>query len=446
MSVRQKPIGHRMPDFAGSRALFERSKKYLAGGVSTIMRADARPVPLYFDRGVGSRIWDVDNNEFIDFTLAFGPLILGHAHPAVVGAVSDALERGTTYGAQHRLEGRVAERIVELTPCADTVVFSSTGTEAVQVALRLARAATGRERFIKFEGHYHGWLDNVLVSYRGSPDELGSVDHPAARPQSRGQASSALTEAVVLPWNDLAAVESTLRERSSEIAAIITEPVMCNSGGITPLDGYLLGLRNLCDRYGVVLIFDEVITGFRLAPGGAQEYYGVTPDLAVFGKAISAGLPLSAVAGKSEIMELIESRAVVHAGTMNGNPLSLAAADAALRVLTADGNAAFRELHRLGDRLREGLLAAARGVGIPAVADGVGPTFTLSFGLSKAPRDYRQWAGADAERYGSFAEALTIAGVLSLTRGMWYLSTAHTTTDVDEAISRAADAMSVVSG
>jgi glutamate-1-semialdehyde 2,1-aminomutase len=334
----------------------------------------------------------------------------------------------------------VAERLVEVVPGAEMVVFSSTGTEAVQIALRLARAATGRQRFIKFEGHYHGWLDNVLVSYRGTPDELGPRHRPISRPQGRGQLPSAIAEPMILPWNDLGLVETCLRERSAEVAAIITEPVMCNSGGITPSSGYLEGLRALCDRYGVVLIFDEVITGFRLAPGGAAEYYGVTPDLTIFGKAISAGLPLSVVAGTTAIMRLIADREVVHAGTFNGNPVSLAAADAALSELTADGGAVYRDLHRRGDRLRGGLLAAAANAGIQAVADGVGPAFTVSFGLPSAPRDYREFAAADVETYGHFAEALTNSGVLSLTRGMWYVSTAHTDRDIDLALDRAATA------
>jgi glutamate-1-semialdehyde 2,1-aminomutase len=428
-----------MIDFTRSKALYERSTRHLAGGVSTIMRADARPVPLFIDHGLGPRVWDVDGNEYLDFTLAFGPLILGHAHPRVVAAASRALERGATFGAQHELEPRVAESLVSMVPGAEMVVFASTGTEAVQVALRLARAATGRERFIKFEGHYHGWIDNVLVSYRGQPEELGPRSDPIGRPQSLGQARTAVEQAVVLPWNDLAAVEESLRLRASDIAAIITEPVMLNSGGITPAPGYLAGLRTLCDRYGIVLIFDEVITGFRIALGGAQEFFGVRPDLAVFGKAISSGFPLSVVAGKRALMELIANRAVVHAGTLNGNPVSLAAADATLTELAANDGEAFRRLHALGDRLRHGLLAAATGAGLTAVADGVGPAFTVSLGLKGPPRDYREFALADTATYGRFAEGMARRGVLGLMRGMWYVSTAHTERDVDRAVERAMD-------
>ncbi len=428
-------------NFERSRVLYERARRHLAGGVSTMMRADAKPLPLYFDRGFGSRLVDVDGNEFIDYTLAFGPTILGHSHPRVLEAVSQQLARGQAYGAQHELEPQVAERIHELVACADLVVFSTTGTEAVQVALRLARAVTGRRRFIKFEGHYHGWLDNVLVSYRGTEDQLGPRDQPTPVPMGRGQLDSAVQEAIVLPWNDLELVEQVLRARSGEIAAILTEPVMCNSGGITPLPGYLEGLRSLCDRYGVALIFDEVITGFRVALGGAQERFGVVPDLAIFGKALGGGFPISAVAGKRSIMELVATREVIHAGTFNGSPIALAAANATLAELSADGGAVYERLSRLGDRLRDGILDAARSAGIEATADGIGPAFTVSFGSDRPLRDYRDFIKVDGAAYGRFAEAVLYDGILCLQRGMWYVSTAHTDADIETTIERVAAAL-----
>ncbi|HEV8613755.1 MAG TPA: aspartate aminotransferase family protein, partial [Gemmatimonadales bacterium] len=397
--------------FDTSRALLAEAQRYLAGGVSTIMRADMRPVPLYFESGKGSRLVDVDHNEYIDYTLAFGPLILGHSHPAIVEAVKEQLLRGQAFGAQHRLEPAVAKQIHELVPCADLVVFSNTGTEAVQVALRVARAATGKNRFIKFEGHYHGWMDNVLVSYRGTADQLGSRGSPRAVQTSRGQSPLAMEEPLVLPWNDLSAVESALRLNDGEIAAIITEPVMFNSGGIEPAPGYLRGLRDLCDRHGVVLIFDEVITGFRVALGGAQELYGVIPDLAVFGKALAAGFPLSAVAGRADLLDLIASRAVVHAGTFNGNPISLAAAHAALTELAHSGGSTFEAASRNAERLREGIVSALSAVGIQASAHGVGPAFVISIGAREPLRDYRDLLDIDWDTYGRFAEALLGEGI-----------------------------------
>lgn len=423
-----------------SRQLYTEAQRYLAGGVSTIMRADAKPFPLYFNRGFGSHIVDVDGNEYVDFTLAFGPLILGHSHPSVVRAVREQLEVGQTYGAQHRLEPLVAQQISQCVPCADMVVYSNTGTEAVQVALRLARAATGRVRFIKFEGHYHGWLDNVLVSYRATEQQMGSRSAPRSVPSTKGQNPAALDETVVLPWNDLDLVEEALRRHGSEIAAVLTEPAMFNSGGIEPAPGFLEGLRSLCDRYEVVLIFDEVISGFRVALGGAQEYFGVTPDLAIFGKAIAAGFPLSCVAGKRALLELISRREVVHAGTFNGNPISLAAAHAAISELSREGGRTIRETAARGERLRLGIVEAVRSAGIPAVAHGVGPAFTISVGVEKPLKDYRDFLRVDGRAYGAFAEAMLDQGILCLNRGMWYVSTAHTDDEISSTIVAAREA------
>lgn len=428
-----------------SKRLFAEAQRYLAGGVSTIMRADAKPFPLYFERGVGSHIFDVDGNQYIDYTLAFGPLILGHCHPNVLEAVHDQLNRGQTYGAQHRLEPVVAEQIHSCVPCADLVVFSNTGTEAVQIALRIARAATERPRFVKFEGHYHGWMDNVLVSYRATEDTMGSRAAARSVPGTKGQSSSAMKESIVLPWNDLNVVEDAFSRHGSEIAAVITEPVMFNSGGIEPKPGYLKGLRDLCDRHGVVLIFDEVISGFRISVGGAQEHYGVVPDLAVFGKAIAAGFPMSCVAGKRELMELISRREVLHAGTFNGNPISLAAAHAALTELSRDGGRALREISERGEHLRNGVVDAFHAAGFEAVAQGVGPAFSLSLGVEEPLSEYRDFLRVDGQAYASFAEAMLDHSILCLGRGMWYVSTAHTDEEITLTIQAASEAIRAVS-
>jgi len=429
-----------------SRRLYAEAQRFLAGGVSTIMRADAKPFPLYFDRGIGSHIFDADGNEYLDYTLAFGPLIVGHCHPSVVEAVREQLYRGQTYGAQHRLEPLVAEQIHTCVPCAEMVVFSNTGTEAVQVALRIARAATQRRRFVKFEGHYHGWMDNVLVSYRGTEDQMGSRMAARSVPNTGGQSSDSLKESIVLPWNDLDVVEDAFSRHGVEIAALITEPVMFNTGGIEPKPGYLSGLRDICTRYGTVLIFDEVISGFRLAVGGAQEHFGVIPDLAVFGKAIAAGFPLSCVAGKRELMDLISRREVVHAGTFNGNPISLAAAHAALTELCRDEGLPLREISQRGARLRSGILQALRSAGHAAVAQGIGPAFSISLGVNDELTDYRDFLRCDQQSYAGFAESMLDRGVLCLSRGIWYVSTAHSEEEINLTIAAAADAASVIAG
>ena len=286
-----------MKSYSKSLELYERAQKSLAGGVSSNYRMSKQPHTLFFTRGEGTRIYDVDGNEYLDFTLSQGPLILGHSHPKVLQRVTEEMKHGQLYAGQHELEINLAEKLQRHIPCAELVRFTNSGSESVQATLRLARAFTGRTKYVKFEGHYHGWFDNVLVSLQPSKDTAGPRSSPQAVLETNGQASSVLKDVVVLPWNDLEIVEKALRQNADEIAAIITEPVMCNNGCIEPTEGFLEGLRNLCNRYGVVLIFDETITGFRLGLGGAQAYYGITPDLAIFGKAMASGFPFSLFAG-----------------------------------------------------------------------------------------------------------------------------------------------------
>src|ERR1051325_1474130 len=285
---------------------------------------------MFYERAKGSRIWDVDGNEFLDFTLSQGPMILGHSHPKVLKAVTKASREGQLFAGQHELELQLAERIQKLVPCAEQMRFSLSGSEAVHTALRLARGFTGRNKYIRFEGHYHGWFDNVAMSVSPTPAEAGPPESPKTVPWTLGVTPSDLDQVIVLQWNDLDAVKRALESRPNEVAAIITEPIMCNNGCILPKAGYLEGLRALCDQHGVVLIFDEVITGFRVDLGGAQKYFGVTPDLAVFGKAFASGYPISVLAGKSKFMDLIACGKVLHAGTMNSSNPTVAASLATL--------------------------------------------------------------------------------------------------------------------
>ncbi|HBY63266.1 MAG TPA: aspartate aminotransferase family protein, partial [Solibacterales bacterium] len=320
------------PAWPHSSERHQRAKLSLAGGVSSPFRAKY-PVPLYIAEARGSRFRDVDGHEYIDYGLAWGPLILGHAYPPLVEAIRRQAERSHCLGLQHDLEIEVAEAVQRHVPCAERVAFTSSGSEAVQIALRLARAFTGRTLILKFEGHYHGWMDPVLLSYHPGAGDLPARENGAPVLGSHGQAPNVRENVVVAPWNDLAALETILDRYTGRIAAIITEPVLCNSGCLLPAPGFLAALRSLCDRLGILLLFDEIITGFRMAVGGAQKVYGVTPDLATFGKALGGGLPLSAIAGRAEIMEQIATGRVLYGGTFNGNPLSLAAAACTLAVL-----------------------------------------------------------------------------------------------------------------
>lgn len=423
-----------MKNFARSAQSLRRSQRYLAGGVSSMLRASNKPLPLFFRSGSGSRMTDLDGNRYIDYALAWGPLILGHSHPAVVRAVRRQLERFQLLGAQHELEIAVAQKLCRTLPCAELVAFSNTGSEAVQLALRLARAYTGRQKFIKFEGHYHGWADSVLVSYH---PQNTSASPGLPVPASEGQSQAALREVFVLPWNDLPRLETTLREHGPEVAAILTEPILCNSSCLMPGEGYLEGMRRLASDYGVVLIFDEVITGYRVALGGAQELFGITPDLATFGKAVAAGFPLSVVAGRKLIMQLIAQRRVVHAGSFNGNPISLAAANAALQVLSTHQGAALRRIRQLGERLKTGLEQEAKRTGIPLLINGVGAAFHLSFTTRSLMRNYRDTLDSDTAQRDEFLEAMLEEGIYLLPDGRWYVSAAHTEADLDATLKAA---------
>jgi glutamate-1-semialdehyde 2,1-aminomutase len=420
--------------YAKSRELHERACRTIPGGVSSNIRAKWRPFPLFYTHGRGSRIWDADGNESIDYVLARGPLLLGHSPGPVIEAVKRQLDRGLMYAGQHELEIEAAELISRRVPCAERVRFSNSGSEAVHMALRLARAATGRVKHVRFEGHYHGWFDGVFYSTAPKLEDAGPRESPHAVPVSRGQPASDAEHAIVLPWNDLALVERVFEARGREIAALITEPVMCNSGGILPRPGYLEGLRRLCTKHGAVLIFDEVITGFRVAPGGAQERFGVVPDLATFAKALGGGFCVSALAGRASLMDEIGALSTVHAGTYNSNPPCMAACVAALGMLTPD---AYRTLFERGEALMSGI----RKLGGPRVSvRGLPPCFHVSFGEPEEAADYRGWARRDAAACDRFWDSLQDQGIRTIPEGTWFVSAAHTPQDVDqtlEAVSRA---------
>jgi len=425
--------------YTKSAELFERARRVLAGGVSSEFRKFSQPHPLFYSHGRGSRLWDVDGNEYLDFTLSQGPLILGHSPPEVLKTVARHSADGQIFAGQHLAELELAERLQQSIPCAERLRFSLSGSEAIHAALRVARAATGRPKFLRFEGHYHGWLDNVCYGIAApSLEAMGARELPAVTPWTQGLPPHSIDESILLPWNDLDLLEKTVAEQRAEIAAILTEPVMCNSGCIPPAPDYLEGLRRVCDRCGILLIFDEVITGFRLSPGGAQSYFGVTPDLAVFGKAMANGYPISALAGKQQWMELIAESKVIHAGTMNaGNP-SVAAALATLEIL--DRSRSHERLFALGNRLASGLREAAQSAGHALLIQGPGPMFHAGFTELAAVRDYRETFCYDRAKYASFALAMQERGIRLIGRGLWYVSLAHTEEDVDQCITAAGEA------
>lgn len=416
-----------------SRALLARAQNSLAGGVSSPFRAKA-PVPLYFEDACGCRVRDVDGNEYIDYALAWGPLILGHRHPSMVEAMRRQADRPHIYGAQHELEFQVSERLQQCVPCAERVAFTSSGSEAVQLAWRLARAFTGRNLILKFEGHYHGWLDSVLLSYHPTREQAGDPDHPTIAPASCGQVANAAENVVVAPWNRIDVLEEIFRSRGADIAAVITEPVLCNSGGLLPQPGYLEAVHDLCRKHGSLLIFDEVITGFRMSLGGAQQHYGMTPDIATFGKALAGGVPLSAIAGRKDIFDLMFGGGVAYGGTFNGNPISMAGAHATLSELARGGGQPLQHANRMGEKLMHGIREAAARHNIPATVSGFGAAFSIHFTENKELRTYRDTLDDDSQRLTRFIVGTLDEGLYLLPDGRFYVSTAHGDADVSETL------------
>jgi glutamate-1-semialdehyde 2,1-aminomutase len=426
-----------------SAELLERATKVLAGGVSSEFRKFNHPHALFYSHGIGSRIYDVDGNEYLDFTLSQGPLILGHSHPNVLKAVEDYSRNGQLFAGQHLQEIELAEKIQQLVPSADLLRFCLDGSEAVHTALRVARAKTGRKKFLRFEGHYHGWLDNVSWAISTpSLEKLGERARPNVFPWCEGLPEGTRNEFIVLPWNDLDLLKRTIEQNYSEIAAIISEPVMCNNGCILPKEGYLEQMRILCDQYGITLIFDEVITGFRMGLNGAQGYFDVVPDLSIFAKAIASGYPISAIVGKKEWMHLIEEGKVIHAGTMNsGNP-TVAAALATIQTLEKENP--YPRMYALGNALMEGLRNAAKNANQNLLVQGPGPMFQTGFTNLLSVNDYRDTLQYDKIKLKHFVAAMQDNGIRLIGRGLWYISAVHTEEDIQKAIEVAGIVLSTI--
>lgn len=410
----------------------EEAAQYIAGGVNSNVRLGG--VPFCFTAGQGSRLTDVDGNTYIDYSLGMGPTILGHAPPAVLSAVTESLSKGQLFAGQHSSELTLAKLLTAHIPSAERVRIGLTGSEMVQAALRLARAHTGRTGLVKFEGHYHGWFDNVLVNHTGPANEpTGPVPFPVHL-QSDGQIDASVNETYVLPWNNLEAVERFLDAHGTEIAALITEPIMCNTGVILPEPGYLQGLRELCNHYGIVFVFDEVITGFRLGLGGAQAAFGIQPDLSVFAKAFGGGFPVAALVGRVELMDLFANGRVNHSGTYNANLVSIAAGVATLEALAEDDGVAFRSIEARGQQLMGGINQLADQYGMNLRTSGVGAVFHTCFSDTDNIVDYYTYKRTDGAQLVAFVEALIRHGVRPTNRGTWFVSAAHTADDIEQTL------------
>jgi glutamate-1-semialdehyde 2,1-aminomutase len=411
---------------ARSEALFAAAQRHLPGGVDSPVRAfrAVGGTPLFIDRGRGSHVWDVDNNQYIDYLGSWGPLIAGHAHPGVVVAIQEAAQRGTSYGAPTQAEVELAQRVKGAFPSIELVRFVSSGTEATMTALRLARAFTGRDLILKFDGGYHGHADGLLVQAGSGPLTLGQPDSP-------GVPSAAASQTLSVAYNDLAAVRDALDAHQGKIAAVIVEPVAGNMGVVPPEPGFLEHLREMTRHDDTLLIFDEVITGFRIAPGGAQERFRVRPDLTCLGKIVGGGLPVGAYGGRADIMQQVSPLGPVYqAGTLSGNPLAMAAGLATLNLLGEPG--VYEHLERLSARLVDGLGEAARSAGVAYTANRVGSMFT-GFFSDRPVTDYASAKLADTRRYARFFHAMLDRGVYLAPSQFeaGFVSLAHTESDID---------------
>lgn len=414
-----------------SDQLSQRALARLPGGVNSNVRLDAPSI--FFARGQGAWLWDVDGNDYVDYLLGQGPAFLGHAPEPILAAVSDACRRGMVFGAQHELEVEAAELVCDTLGWPEMVRFGSSGTEVVQAALRVARAATGRTKFVRFEGHYHGWLDNVLMVY----------GEGGGGPASEGQLARHLDDCLVLRWNDLAALERVLNASGHQVAAVLMEPMMLNAGAIEPRSGYLEGVRSLCDRHGIVLIFDEIITGFRLALGGAAERFGVVPDLATYGKAMAGGWPVGGLVGRAELMEPIGTGKVNHSGTFNANVMASAAVVASLEHLKQEPP--YERLERRTADLRGGLRELAEEASIPLRIQGAPGAFHASIAPGDVEvREFRDLDRLDHDAYLKLVDKMIAAGVWLSGRGIWYVSTAHGEDDVAITLERCAEAFAAL--
>lgn len=412
-----------------SRAAYEDAKRVIPGGVNSPVRAfkSVGMTPVFIERGQGSKVYDIDGNEYIDYIASWGPLILGHAHPQVVEALRETAEKGTSFGAPTELETKMAELVCERVPSVESVRMVNSGTEATMTALRLARGYTGRSKIVKFEGCYHGHADSLLI-------KAGSGVATLALPDSPGVPESVAANTLTVPYNDIDSLKLVFEKFGEEIAAVIVEPVAGNMGVVPPAPGYLQSLRDLTNEWGSLLIFDEVMTGFRVHKHCAQGLYDIDPDLTCLGKVIGGGLPVGAFGGKREIMEqMAPGGPVYQAGTLSGNPLAMAAGYTTLQLLGEPG--VYEELERKSARLEEGMAANAREAGIPIVINRVG-SMVCPFFTDEAVTDYASAARSDLDRFKTYFSHMLDNGVFvapSQFEGM-FVSLAHSDEDIERTL------------
>lgn len=428
-----------------SAELFASAQESIAGGVTSVVRGTSAgwlPYPPMIQRGDGSHLYDVDENEYIDYVLGHGPLILGHRPGQVTQAVAEAiLEYGNMFALPYQMEQQVAEKIRDRFPSMELVKFSNSGSEASHYAVRLARAITGRDKIIKFEGQYHGWTDATEYSYHPAVKDLGPRTSPRTIPAAAGIPMDYARLILTQPWNDADILRKTIRDHRGEIAAIITEPIMANCGVIPPMDGYLKFLRDITRENDILLIFDEVITGLRASRGGAQQLYDIKPDITILAKALGAGFAVAAYGGSRAVMEPVARDEILHAGTYNANVVAMSAANATLDQLDQPGT--YEQLERVTAKLANGIQDIFNQNNITAHIQRVASFFQIYFS-PKPIREYRDAAQyADLTKFRKFQVALRKRGVLIYPNGLgrWFVSTAHTNSDIEATLEAVQDSI-----
>ncbi len=433
-----------------SKYLFNRAEQVLVEGCSSASRGplNYKPFPEYFREGKGSKLWDVDGNEYIDWQLSFGCLPMGHAHPKIVEVLKNKLEGGTHFATALEIEVEVAELMVKMLPHVDKIRFANTGTEACMTGVRMARGITGKRKILKFEGHYHGWYDGLLVSSNPqSINTLGHINDPIKICDSSGLTPGSIEDTIICVWNDLDALELKLRNHSDELACVIMEGVMSNMGVIPPKEGYLQEVQSLCKHYNVLFYLDETVTGFRVAPGGVAELYGLKPDLVSYGKALGQGFPVAAIAGPNHIMESIEYGKVLHYGSQNASRLSLFAVKTMLQEMTKDKNAGFKKITRIGNLMTKKLNSIAKTTNQNMVVQNVGSMFHPVFTDLPKIENYREFCKTvNLEKYSMFAKLMRQNGVFFTGNKILHnLScTEHTQSDINYTLDTAGNVLDLM--
>jgi len=421
--------------------LFEKAKELVAGGVSSQIRInEPAKVPLFFTRAKGSKMWDADGNEYIDYIQGMGPNLFGHSPDFINKQVNEDMETGYVFAGQFERELEVAEMVLDMIPMENaTVRFASSGTEIDQLLFRTMRGFTGRPKILKFEGHYHGWMDSVNWSVHPPLDKAGPEDAPVPVGESEGMDETTADGLVICQWNDLEKLQKVFADHPGEIAGVITEPILANTNCIVPAQGYMEGLQRICKENGALLAFDEVITGFRVARGGAQEYLGITPDLATYAKSMAGGFPIAMIVGRRDVMDLIGDGTVYHGGSFNSNVISIAATYASLKHIQDEGDEFYRDLNSKGLRLMEGLSGVAKSLESDLHVQGVGSVFSISFTTKQEIMNWRDHArNCDDGKYKRFAEEMLQQGIRLSSNGRIHLSSAHTDEDIDKTVAAAA--------